>query len=254
MRRIALVSATRHVSLDEVARAAAALQRQVSHDLAPLWGMQACVSAFPGLRDIPAGYWPIVVIEEIPESGAAGLHLDRHGSPYCLIELGPTWPLAASHECLAMLVDPSGSRQVWGPSPLAGQAEVGFLVEVSDPCQDIQFGYMINGVLVRARSGGPALQLHGCGGKAARGPAQRLPQLVRSQFARLVSAELLRQPLEVHPSRAPHLRPPLPARIHPRPRGRSPPAVAFQRLGHRAAAPAPQAARRGLGGRRPASP
>ena len=148
LREIALVSATGKVSLAEVAQVAAALQRQVLRDLAPLWGLKACVSAFPSLREIPVGYWPVVVADEILEPGAAGLHLDRHGSPYCLVEAGPTWALAASHECLAMLVDPSGSRQIWGPSPVADQGEVGFLVEVADPCQDIQFGYMIDGVLV----------------------------------------------------------------------------------------------------------
>jgi hypothetical protein len=148
MRQIALVSATEKVSLAEAAQAAAALQRQILRDLAPLWRLKACVSVFPNLREIPLGYWPIVVANEIPGPGAAGLHLDRHGSPYCLVEAGPTWTLAASHECLAMLVDPSGSRQIWGPSPLPKQGEVGFLVEVADPCQDIQFGYMIDSVLV----------------------------------------------------------------------------------------------------------
>ena len=148
LRQIALVSTTGKVSLAEVAQVAAALQRQVLRDLDPLWRLKACVSPFPSLREIPVGYWPVVVADEIPEPGAAGLHLDRHGSPYCLVEAGPTWALAASHECLAMLVDPSGSRQIWGPSPVAEQGQVGFLVEVADPCQDIQFGYMIDGVLV----------------------------------------------------------------------------------------------------------
>ena len=148
LRQIALVSATPKVPLSEVVRTGAAFQRQVSRDLGPLWRVKACVSAFPSLREIPVGYWPIVVADEIPEPGAAGMHLDRHGSPYCLVEAGPTWSLAASHECLAMLVDPSGSRQVWGPSPLDDQGEVGFLLEVADPCQDIQFGYMIDGILV----------------------------------------------------------------------------------------------------------
>ena len=146
--QIALVSTTRDVSLPEVAQTAAALQTQVSRDLGPLWGSEACVSAFGSLSDIPLGYWPIVVSDVIPEPGAAGMHLDRHGNPYCLVERGPTWSLAASHECLEMLVDPSGNWQIWAPSPLPNQSEVGYLVEICDPCQDAQFGYAIDGVLV----------------------------------------------------------------------------------------------------------
>jgi hypothetical protein len=148
LRQIALVSTTREVPLAEVAQTAAALQIQASRDLSQFWGSEACVSAFGTLSDIPLGYWPIVVSDDIPEPGAAGMHLDRRGNPYCLVECGPTWSLAASHECLEMLVDPSGDWQIWGPSPLPDQGEVGYLVEICDPCQDAQFGYAIDGVLV----------------------------------------------------------------------------------------------------------
>ncbi|MFI5016720.1 MAG: hypothetical protein ACHQHK_02120 [Dongiales bacterium] len=148
LRQIALVSTTRDAPLPEVAQTAAALQTQVSRDLGQFWGAQACVSAFGSLSDIPIGYWPIVVSDTMPEPGAAGMHLDRHGNPYCLVECGPTWSLAASHECLEMLVDPTGNWQIWGSSPLPEQSEVGYLVEICDPCQDAQFGYAIDGVLV----------------------------------------------------------------------------------------------------------
>ena len=95
LRQIALVSTTGDAPLSEVAQTAAALQTQVSRDLGQFWRAQACVSAFGSLSDIPLGYWPIVVSDTMPEPGAAGMHLDRHGNPYCLVECGPTWSLAA---------------------------------------------------------------------------------------------------------------------------------------------------------------
>jgi hypothetical protein len=148
LRHIALVAKTRHVPLTEAVRVAAALQKQVARDASPIWGLQACVSAFASLTEVPIGYWPLIVTDGIHEPGAAGIHLDRHGRPFALVEHGPTWSLSASHECLEMLVDPSGNRQVSGPSPAPGQGEVSFLVEVCDPSEDAQFGYTIDGILL----------------------------------------------------------------------------------------------------------
>ncbi len=148
LRHVGLVAGTKHVTLAEATRVAAALQKQVARDAAPLWRLQASIAAFAAVKDIPIGYWPVLIMDDIHETGAAGIHLDKHGRPYALVEYGPTWSLAASHECLEMLVDPSGDRQVSGPSPAPGQGEVNFLVEVCDPSEDAQFGYTIDGVLV----------------------------------------------------------------------------------------------------------
>src|SRR4051812_19743148 len=104
----------------ELARVGAALQKQVTRDLAPLWGVSATVDAFPQLEDVPVGYWPIIVTPR--ELGIeAGLHLDLTGQPYALVQMVPGWSLAASHECVEMLVDPFGNRTVAGASPRAEQ-------------------------------------------------------------------------------------------------------------------------------------
>jgi hypothetical protein len=95
---------------------------------------------------VPIGYWPIVVVEDV--RNAAGVHLDKDGQPYALIEYGPAWSLTASHECLEMLVDPFGDRLVAGRSPQAKQGRVEFLVEVCDPSEDPAFAYTVNGVAV----------------------------------------------------------------------------------------------------------
>jgi hypothetical protein len=146
IRQVALVSEIDAVGLDELTRVSAALQKQVTRDLAPIWSVRATVDAFARLEDVPLGYWPIIVVQDVPEG--AGVHLDKDGQPYALVEYGPSWSLTASHECLEMLVDPFGDRLVAGPSVKNGQGRVEYLVEVCDPSESEAFAYTTNGVLV----------------------------------------------------------------------------------------------------------
>src|SRR6185295_13601287 len=82
--QVALVSNTRQTHPADLAHVAAALSKQAARDLAPLWAITATVDAFPSLRSVPAGYWPIVVVDHV--EGAAGFHLDRNGRPFALVE------------------------------------------------------------------------------------------------------------------------------------------------------------------------
>src|SRR4051794_7673329 len=145
---LALVAETAHITHSQLARVAAALQKQAIRDFAPIWGIHATVDAFATLDDVPLGYWPIVVRDDIDQPGASGVHLDQNGQPFALVQYGEAWSLTASHEALEMLADPFGSRLLAGDSPRPGQGRVEFLVEVADPTEDAQFGYTVNGVLV----------------------------------------------------------------------------------------------------------
>src|SRR4051812_19237053 len=78
-RHVALVSETKQLSLSALAAAAAALQKQVTRDFAPIWRVEANVSAFGRLEDVPLDYWPIVVAETLPRPEAAGYHQDELG-------------------------------------------------------------------------------------------------------------------------------------------------------------------------------
>jgi hypothetical protein len=144
LRQVALISKSKKVTGPELARVSAALQRQVSRDLAPIWNCHATVDAFASEADVPPGYWKISVMDQIPAKGAAGFHLDEQGQPYADVEWSPTWSLTASHECLEMLVDPFGHQVATGPSPKRDQARVNFLVEVCDPCESASHAYTIN--------------------------------------------------------------------------------------------------------------
>ena len=146
-RQVAIVSETKKVSFSGLSRVAAALQKQATRDLAPIWGIQATVDPFATLDDVPLGYWPIIVTEE-DLGDAAGVHEDKEGQPFSLVSYDYGWSLTASHECLEMLVDPFGKRLVPSQSPMSGQGRVRFLVEVCDPSEATSYAYRVNGVLV----------------------------------------------------------------------------------------------------------
>lgn len=145
---LALVSDTAQVDARELTRVTAALQKQASRDLEAIWSIRATVDAFVQLEDVPLGYWPIIIRDDIDMPGAAGIHLDRDGQPFALVQYSSTWSLTASHECVEMLVDPYGNRLTAGPSIKPDQGRVEYLVEVCDPSEAWEFGYTVNGVRV----------------------------------------------------------------------------------------------------------
>lgn len=136
------LEAPRAASLDRVARA---LQTQLDRDLDPAWGVRARLAVADGVP-WAAGTWPIYVVDE-PRTGL-GVHVDRHGRPYAEVRAGEHWSLAASHALLEMLADPEGRRFMLGrcPGSRSPRCQVGYLVEVCDPCQ--VYDYTIHGVLV----------------------------------------------------------------------------------------------------------
>lgn len=147
LRQIALVSQTRKISAAGLSRVGAALQKQTTRDLAPIWEIKATVDTFGKLSDVPVGYWPIIVTEK-NLGDAAGIHEDKQGQPFALVRYSYGWSLTASHECLEMLVDPFGNRIMAGQSLMKNQGRVEYLVEVCDPSEDEAFAYRVNGIMV----------------------------------------------------------------------------------------------------------
>jgi hypothetical protein len=145
---VAVVSEVEGHDESDVARVTAALQRQAIRDFRPAWKVEATVDSFPKLEDVPIGYWPILIRDDIGTPGAAGVHLDKDGQPFALVTMSDSWSLTASHELLEMLADPFGNRVVPGQSPKPDQGRVEFLVEVCDPSEADEFGYTVNDILV----------------------------------------------------------------------------------------------------------
>jgi hypothetical protein len=146
--QLALVSETPQAGFSDVSTASAAIQKQIARDFSPLWGVQATIDAFATLQDVPLGYWPVIIRDDIPFPNALGIHLDDNNQPYALVSFNPNWQMTASHEALEMLGDPSGNRLIAGDSPDSSQGRVEFLVEVCDPSEGEAFGYTVNGVLL----------------------------------------------------------------------------------------------------------
>ncbi|MCI3221536.1 hypothetical protein [Streptomyces sp. NP-1717] len=146
--QLALVSETHLITPSQLNRVAAALQKQAMRDFSPIWKIPASVDAFDNLDDVPVGYWPMIVKDDINQEGAAGVHLDNNGQPFSLIEYSDSWSLTASHEMLEMLGDPGGNRLVAGKSLKPDQGVVEYLVEVADPSEAPENGYTINGLLM----------------------------------------------------------------------------------------------------------
>jgi hypothetical protein len=145
---IALVRETDSISPREFTRVAAALDKQVTRDFGPIWGVPATVDPVFSLDEIPVGYWPIVLVKDTGKSSGLGYHADHYGQPYALVALTDSWSLSASHECLEMLADPFGDRMVPGPHPKEGHGRVSYLVEVCDPPEHHERSYTVNDVMV----------------------------------------------------------------------------------------------------------
>jgi hypothetical protein len=67
-RHIALVSETSTTDFAELAAVAAALQKQVTRDFGPIWGVEANVAAYSKLEHLPLDYWPLIVKDDLPPS------------------------------------------------------------------------------------------------------------------------------------------------------------------------------------------
>ena len=164
---VALVSLTRDISTSNLLQVAAAVQKQVTRDFTPLWGIRANVDAFEKLADVPNDYHPVVLfgqpdelmgelefeignvttarmVQEFQTGRVAGLHSNAFTrQPFALIQAADDWSVVVSHEVLEMLADPYGNRLIAGRHPLDPDERVKYLLEICDPCQTV--GYTVNG-------------------------------------------------------------------------------------------------------------
>lgn len=146
LNQIAIISQTSKIKMDQLTLVSAAIQKQVTRDLAPAWNIEATVDSFESIEAMPLGYCSVIIKDDIP-SEASGIHKNKqNGQPYALVRYSDDWPMLTSHEVLEMLVDPSGCRTIATNSPRSDQGRVLVLVEVCDPCQ--KCGYTVNGIFL----------------------------------------------------------------------------------------------------------
>jgi hypothetical protein len=99
----------------------------------------------------PPGVWPIILVDHLASSN--GFHTTAHYRPYAEVEVyDEDWTIAASHEMLEMLVDPSGNRLQVGraieldaTNNIAdGKGSAEYILEICDPCAAHDCAYRVN--------------------------------------------------------------------------------------------------------------
>lgn len=125
---------------------ASAINLQVNRDLARPWKLQATVCTFPDDSEpLARGFVPVYVVADTGGSDGVHRHPD-HGTLFALVRYSPglRWSLAASHEVLELLVDPTLHYTL--PGPLLGQpsSTVQYLVEICDPCEGPDYAYLVD--------------------------------------------------------------------------------------------------------------
>jgi hypothetical protein len=154
MINITVVNQSTVVKDTDVAAWTASLQTQVSRDFFPIWGVDAQLTALPNGQNPPAGSWALGIFDNADQADALGYHdITPDGLPLgkvfakTTMDDGGAVSVTASHELLEMLGDPDINliAELDGSS---GAPSKFYAYEVCDACEDDQFGYKINGVLV----------------------------------------------------------------------------------------------------------
>lgn len=150
---VAVMNASTVLTDAEVKAVVPALQTQVHNHFAPAWGIDADLTFVANGDRPPAGAWWLAVLDDSDQAGALGYHdLTNEGLPLGKVfagtdkQLGYQWSVTASHELLEILADPDVDLSVFVQADASSGALYAY--EVCDACEDDQFGYQIDGVLV----------------------------------------------------------------------------------------------------------
>ena len=156
--KIAVINACKVLSNAEIRKAIPALQKQITRDFAPVWGVPADLVFVPKGRRRPRNHWWLVILDDSDDASAVGYHdITDQGLPLGKVfaatdqAAGSEWTATASHELLEMLADPAISLTVLDQTPFDLRRNVVgrlYSYEVCDPCQDDADGYWIDGVFV----------------------------------------------------------------------------------------------------------
>ncbi len=148
--RIAIVPTDAGVDFEQVRRVADAVQRQVTEDFAPWWGIDGTIAARRRVEDVPDDYFVIQLVSRLGQAAVEGFHyFNELNQPHALVRTDrEDWSLICSHEVLEMLGDPTGNLTRPGPPLGKTTGLVEYLQEVCDPCQHRRNAYKLNEIVV----------------------------------------------------------------------------------------------------------
>jgi hypothetical protein len=137
----------------EIPPVMAALQKQVSGDFRPVWGVDAELKIVAKGTQPPAESWWLVLLDDSDQASALGYHdLTPEGLPIGKVfagsdlKAGTAWTVTASHELLEMLADPNVNLTVFVQNSTS--AGVLYAYEICDACEDDSYSYEIDNVRV----------------------------------------------------------------------------------------------------------
>jgi len=138
---------------DEVSTVVGALQKQVTNDFRPAWGVDAELQFVPSTGQPAAGTWWLSILDNSDQANALGYHdLTPDGLPIGKVfagtdlQIGASWSVTASHELLEMLADPNINLTVFVQD--AETTGTLYAYEVCDACEADNLGYSIDDILV----------------------------------------------------------------------------------------------------------
>lgn len=150
--KIAVLNQFTGLSNQDVAKLTNALQKQVSGDFAPVWGIDADLEFYPN-GNPPADAWQLIILDNSDQANALGYHdVTAEGLPLGKVfagsdmRAGTKWSVTASHELLEMLGDPDINLTVFVENN--NGTGVLYAYENCDACEADQYGYDIDGYTV----------------------------------------------------------------------------------------------------------
>jgi len=153
MTTIAIKNMSTAVTSQQLANVVIALQTQVNRDWARYWGSSAIITGLNKNQNIPAGAWPLYLMDYTDSPGALGYHTETaNGVPWGRVfvktaqQLGYSWTVTLSHELLEMLGDPNICLTAMNQTSDT-QGTI-YALEVGDPCEADAMGYRINNILL----------------------------------------------------------------------------------------------------------
>lgn len=151
--QITVINESTVLADSDVVPAISALQKQVTNDFGPIWGVDAELTIIPKGSQTPTGSWWLVILDDSDQANALGYHdLTSEGLPmgkvFAASDLtaGTSWTVTASHELLEMLADPNINLTVFVQN--TNTAGLLYAYEVCDACEDDSLGYLIDNILV----------------------------------------------------------------------------------------------------------
>jgi len=149
--KLTIANISTKVPAAQLQAAVAALNRQVSEQFQPEWGIEGTltgITAQLGSAPLQGSHDAIIYLGDSVQDHTTGIeqafgyHSDNHaGVPYGFVyldickEYGEDWSGTLSHEVLELLADPMATATVPGPAPRGGTGQVAYDLEVCDPTQ-----------------------------------------------------------------------------------------------------------------------